>query len=163
MKRVRAWIPAAFLFSFLLPAASTAQTEETLFLVAAKESRVQAQPWIDFLQRYDLPVEHYVLSELDLVKKHDFVTVAGGLDEDGVRELLAQILGEAGLASLESEETGKMILKENVWKEGQKVLIFAGRNAAAAAAARSESREAWMECLTDWFDLQDVPGGLKAY
>jgi hypothetical protein len=163
MKRAPGWILAAFIFSLLLPAASTAQTEETLYLVAAKDSRVKAQKWIDFLQLYDLPVEHYVLSELDLVKNHDFIAIVGGLDETGFRDLLKGVIGEAGVASLETEGAEKMFLKENVWKPGQKVLVFAGRDAAAAAAARSESRERWLEYLKEWFDLEDVPGGLKAY
>ena len=146
-----------------MPVASKAQTEDTLVLVAAKESRVMAQPWIDFLQRYDLPVEHYVLSEIDLAKNHDFIAVAGGLDETGVRDLLNNILGEVEVSSLETAESGKMILKENVWKPGQRVLIFAGKDTAMAATARSESRDTWMELLQEWFDLEEVPGGLRAY
>ena len=163
MKRAPGWILAAFILSLLLPAALTAQTEETLYLVAAKDSRVKAQPWIDFLQRYDLPVEHYVLSELDLVKNHDYIAIAGGLDETGFRDVLKGVIGEAAVASLETGGAKKMFLKENVWKPGQKVLVFAGKDAAAAAAARSESRETWLEYLKEWFDLEDVPGGLKAY
>jgi len=163
MKQTPRWLLAAFIVYFLVPVASNAQTEDTLFLVAAKESRVKAQPWIDFLQRYDLPVEHYVLSEIDLVKDHDFIAVAGGLDETGVRDFLNNILGEAEVSSLENAESGKMILKENVWKPGQKVLVFTGKDTAMAAAARSESRDTWMKLLQEWFDLEEVPGGLRAY
>ncbi len=163
MKHAPGWILSAFIFCFLLPVATKAQTEDTLFLLAAKESRIQAQAWIDFLQRYELPVEHYVLSELDLVKNHDFIVITGGLDETGCQELLKGVIGDAEVASLQSEGAKKMFLKENVWKPGQKVLVFAGSDAAAAAAARSESRETWMELLQEWFDLDEVPGGLRAY
>ncbi|MBN2320185.1 MAG: hypothetical protein JXR49_13965 [Acidobacteria bacterium] len=163
MKHAAGWVLAAFFFSLLLPVASKAQTEDTLFLVAAKESRVKAQAWIDFLQRYDLPVEHYVLSELDLVKNHDFIAIVGGLDETGFRDLLKGVLGEAEIASLEAEGAKKMFVKDDVWKPGQKVLVFAGSDPAEAAEARSDSRETWMEYLTEWFDLEEIPGGLKAY
>ena len=163
MKHATRWILAAFILSILLPVASKAQTEETLYLVAAKESRVKAQKWIDFLNQYELPVEHYVLSELDLVKEHDFITIIGGLDETGFRDLLTGMLGEAEVASLEAEGAKKMFLQENVWKTGQTVLVFAGSDPDEAAAARSESRETWMEILQDRFDLEEVPGGLRAY
>ena len=163
MKRAPGWILAAFIFSLLLPAASTAQTEETLYLVAAKDSRVKAQKWIDFLSAYDQPVEHYVLSELDQVKNHDFIAIAGGLNETGFRDLLKGVIGEAEVASLETGGAKKMFLKENVWKPGQKVLVFVGENPDEAAAARSESRDTWMEWIQEWFDLEEIPGGLKAY
>jgi hypothetical protein len=163
MKRVPGWILAAFIFSLLFPAASTAQTEETLYLVAAKDSRVKAQRWIDFLSQYDLQVEHYFLSELDIVKDRDFVVITGGLEEAGVRDLLISVIGDSEVASLEKEEVGAMYVKEDVWKPEQKVLVFAGHDSDDAAAARSESRERWMELLRDWFGLEDVPGGLKPY
>ena len=163
MKQVSGWIITGFIFVLLLPAGSDAQTEDALFFVAAKDSRVKAQAWIDFLTQYDLPVEHYVLSELDLVKNHDFIAIAGGLEEDGMRDLLKSVIGDAEVAALEKADSGKMILTENVWKPGQKVLVFAGRDATAAAAARSKAKETWMEYLEEWFDLEEIPGGLRAY
>jgi len=163
MKHTPRWILAAFILYFLLPVASKAQTEDILYLVAAKDSRVKAQQWIDFLNQYDLQVEHYVLSELDMVKDHDFIVITGGLDEAGFRDILKSLIGEAEIASLEAKEPGEMYFKEDVWKPVQKVLVFAGRDADAAAAARRDSKETWMEYLTEWFDLEEVPGGLKAY
>jgi hypothetical protein len=163
MTRAPRWIAAAFIFVLVLPVATEAQTGDTLYLVAAKESRIKAQPWIDFLKTYDLPVEHFVLSELDLVKNQDYIAIAGGLDEAGVRDLLVEVIGDSEVASLQAEGAKKMFLKENVWKPGQKVLVFAGNDAEAAAAARSEAKETWMEYLEEWFDLEEVPGGLRAY
>ena len=163
MKQMPKWILAAFIFTILLPAASEAQTGEALFLIAAKDSRVKAQKWIDFLQLYDQPVEHYVLSELDLAKEHDFIAIVAGLEEPGARDLLAKVLSNEEIASLENADTGKMFLKENVWKPGQKVLVFAGKDTDAAAEARSESKDTWMEDLEEWFDLEEIPGGLRAY
>jgi hypothetical protein len=163
MKQRYTWILAAFLFAVLFPAASVAQTGDPLYLVAAKDSRVKAQKWIDFLKLYDQPVEHYVLSELDMVKDEDYIAIAGGLDEAGFRELLVNVIGEDEVDSLEKADAGKMLLKENVWKPGQKVLVFAGKDPDAAAEARNKSRDIWMEYLEDWFDLEEIPGGLRAY
>lgn len=163
MKRIFGWILAACMLSMLLPAASIAQTGDPLYLLAAKESRVKAQKWIDFLQQYDQPVEHYVLSELDQVQKQDYIALTGGLDEPGFRDILLEAIGPDEVASIENGDKGKMLLKENVWKPGQMVLVFAGKNADAAAEARSESKDRWMEYLEEWFDLEEIPGGLRAY
>jgi hypothetical protein len=163
MNRTSRWITAVFICVLMLPVASEAQTGDTLYLVAAKESRIKAQPWIDFLKTYDLPVEHYVLSELDLVKNQDYIAIAGGLDEAGIQDLLVDVIGDSEVASLQRGGAKKMFLKENVWKQGQKVMVFAGNDAEAAAAARSEAKEEWMEYLEEWFDLEEIPGGLRAY
>jgi len=163
MKQMTKWILAAFIFAFLVPVTSEAQTGEPLYLVAAKDSRVKAQKWIDFLKQYDQTVEHYVLSELDLVKEHDYIALAGGLDEAGFRDLLVGIIGNDEVASLEEADEGKMILKENVWKQGQMVLLFAGKDTDTAVDARNESKDVWMEYFEEWFDLEEIPGGLRAY
>jgi len=163
MKHMPSWILAAFIFALLLPAAAKAQTGEALYLVAAKESRVKAQKWIDFLNAYDQPVEHYVLSEVDLVKDKDFIALTGGLDEKGFRDLLVEIIGESEVSALEKADAGKMFLKEDVWKPGQKVIVFAGKDTDAAVEARSDAKETWMEYFEEWFDLEEIPGGLRAY
>ena len=163
MKHAPGWILVAFILFLILPVESQAQDEDALILIAAKESRVQAQKWIDFLGQYELPVEHYFLSELEEVKDYDFVVITGGLNETGFKELLKGVIGDSDVASLEAEGAKKMFIKENLWKPGQTVLIFAGSDPALAAEARSESRDNWMELLQDWFDLDEVPGGLKAY
>jgi len=147
-----------------LPARNSgAQNEYTMILVSGQGSLVKAQTWIDFLRKNELTVEHYVLSELDQVKDRPYITIMGGLDEAGFKEVLTEVIGAAETASLAEEGAKKMFLKEDVWKPGQKVLVFAGCDADAAAAARTESKDTWMEYLTEWFDLEDAPGGLRPY
>jgi hypothetical protein len=163
MRQAPKWILTAFLFALLLPAASEAQDDETLILLAAQESLVKAQKWIDFLNKNELTVDHYVLSELNKLKNRTYIAITGGLDEAGMKELLAGIIGDSAVASLEANGAGKMFLKEDVWKSGQKVLIFAGSDAEAAAKVRTETKDTWMEYLQEWFDLEEVPGGLRAY
>ncbi len=163
MKRIAVLIFSVLIIACLLLPSSGAQDEYTMILVASQGSLVKAQTWIDFLEKNELTVEHYVLSELDQVKKYPFITIMGGLDESGIKELLTEVIGADETASLGESGAPKMFLKEDVWEPGQNVLIFAGKDVAAAAAARTESRDIWMEYLTEWFDLEEVPGGLRAY
>ncbi len=163
MKRIAGLIFSILMIACLLVPSSGAQDEYTMILVAGQGSLVKAQTWIDFLKKNELTVEHYVLSELDQVKKYPYITIMGGLDESGIKELLTEVIGADETASLGETGTGQMFLKEDVWAPGQRVLIFAGNDVDAAAEARTGSRDAWMEYLTEWFDLEEVPGGLRAY
>jgi len=163
MKRIAGLIFSVFIIACLLLPTSGAQSEYTMILVAGQGSLVKAQTWIDFLKKNELTVDHYVLSELDQVKNYPYITIMGGLDETGIEEMFTEVIGAAETASLAEKGAKKMFLKEDVWKPGQKVLVFAGNDVAAAAAVRTESRDAWMEYLTEWFDLEEVPGGLRAY
>ncbi len=163
MKRIAGLIFSVFVLSCLLLPTSGAQDEYTMVLVAGQGSLVKAQTWIDFLKQNELTVEHYVLSELDQVKNYPYITIMGGLDETGIKDVLTEVIGAAETDSLTEKGAKKMFLKEDVWKPGQKVLVFAGNDIAAAAAVRTESRDTWMEYLTKWFDLEDVPGGLRPY
>ena len=163
MKPVSNWIISALIMACLLLSVAGAQSEDVLILVAAQGSRAKAQPWIDFLTKNQLDVEHYVLSELDQVKEEPYIAIMGGLDEPGIKELLTEVIGAEEVATLTPKGAKKMYLKTDVWKSGQKVLVFAGSDAGAAAEARVESKDTWMEHLTEWFDLEEVPGGLRAY
>jgi hypothetical protein len=163
MKHIAGLIFTVFITACLMSSPSAAQDEYTMILVAGQGSLVKAQTWIDFLKKNELTVEHYVLSELDQVKKYPHITIVGGLNEPGIKELLTEVIGAAETASLAEKGAQKMFLKEDIWAPGQKILIFAGNDADAAAEARAESRDTWMEYLTEWFDLDDIPGGLRPY
>jgi len=163
MKRIAGLIFIVLIVACLMLPSSGAQDEYTMILVSSQGSLAKAQTWIDFLKKNELTVEHYVLSELDQVKKYPYITIMGGLDEPGIKELLTEVIGAHETASLGEKGAQQMFLKEDVWEPGQKVLVFAGNDVAAAASARTESRDAWMEYLTEWFDLEEVPGGLRAY
>jgi hypothetical protein len=161
--RMKNWIFPAIIAASLLLAASGARAQDAMSLVAGQASLVKTQTWIDFLKKNEIAVDHYVLSEFAKVKDKKFITIVGGLDEPGMKDIITEVCGAAEAASLAVKGAKKMYLKENIWKPGQKVLIFAGADADAAAAARTESRETWMKYLKDWFDLGDSPGGLRAY
>jgi hypothetical protein len=161
--RIRNWVFPALISASLILSASTAGAQDSMTLVAGQGSLVKTQTWIDFLKKNEITIDHYVLSEFAKVKDKKFITIIGGLDEPGVKDIIAEVCGGAEAASLAVKGAKKMYLKENFWKPGQKVLIFAGADADGAAAARTESRETWMKYLKDWFDLGDSPGGLRAY
>jgi hypothetical protein len=163
MKRMLKWAFSVLVIAFLLSSLSKAQIEDTMILVAGQASRVKAQTWIDFLKKNEITVDHYVLSELDKVKGKKYITIMGGLDEAGIKDLLTEVVGAAETALLAKKGAKKVFLKEDVWTPGQKVLVFAGSTVEAAATARTESRDTWMEYLTEWFDLEEAPGGLRAY
>jgi len=161
--RIKNRIFPALIAASLLVTASVAQAQDAMTLVAGQASLVKTQTWIDFLKKNEIAVDHYVLSEFAKVKDKKFITIIGGMDESGIKDILTEVCGAAEAASLTAKGAKKMVLKENLWKPGQKVLVFAGADADAAAAARTESRDAWMKYLKDWFDLGDSPGGLRAY
>jgi hypothetical protein len=163
MLRIRSWGFPAIIAVFLFAAAPGAYAQEPMTLVAGQASLVKTQTWIDFLKKNEISVDHYVLSELAKVKDKNFITIIGGMDEPGVKDIITEVCGAGEAAALSAKGAKKMYLKENVWKQGQKVLVFAGADVDAAAAIRVESRDKWMKYLKEWFDIGDIPGGLRAY
>ena len=163
MKSIGKWIFPSLISILLLSPASKAQDENVMVLVAAQASLVKAQKWIDFLKLNEIAVEHYVLSELDMVRERRFITIMGGFDEEPIRAIVTELVGAAETSSLAEKGAKKMFLKEGVWTPGQKILIFVGSDVESAAAIRTESKDIWMEYLNEWFDLGEGPGGLRAY
>jgi hypothetical protein len=58
------------------------------------------------------------------------------------------------IESLQENELGKVIEKTNLGREGQKVLVFGGKDSAAVEKAKTANKMLWMSVLRDWFDLQ---------
>jgi hypothetical protein len=85
------------------------------------------------------------------------------MDDPASKALITEVVGAAEAGPLAKEGAKKMFFKENLWQPGQKVLVFAGSNAEAAAAARVENRDTWYKYFKAWFDLEDSPEGLKGY
>jgi hypothetical protein len=163
MLRIRNWVFPALIAASLIAAVPLAYTQEPMTLIAGQASLVKTQMWIDFLKKNEITVDHYVPSELAKVKENKFIAIIGGLDEPGVKDIIVEVCGAEEAATLSAKGVKKMYLKENVWKPGQKVLVFAGADADAAATIRTESRDKWMKYLKEWFDIGDIPGGLRAY
>ena len=163
MNLLKKYSLAFILAVFLLSSPTWALAQDTMYLVAGQASLVKAQRWMDFLKKNEITVEHAVPSELASVKKKKYVTIIGGMDEPGMKDILTEVLGASEASALSQAGAKKMFLKENLWVAGQRMLVFAGDNAESAEAARTESRDIWMKYLKDWFDLGEGPSGLKAY
>lgn len=163
MKLLSKYMLSFLLAFFVLSSPAWVLAQDTMILVASQASLVKAQPWVDFLKKNEISVEHAVPSEFKSVKNKKYITIVGGMDEAGIKEVIAEAVGSAEAPGLAKPGAKKMFMKENTWVAGQRVLVFAGDNAESAAAARTESREIWMKYLKDWFDLGEGPGGLKAY
>lgn len=163
MKLLKKYSFAFVLAVFLLSSSTWALAQDTMYVVAGQASLVKAQRWIDFLKKNEITVEHAVPSEIESVKKKKYVTIIGGMDEPGMKDILTEVLGASEASDLAKAGARKMFLKENLWVAGQRMLVFAGDNAESADAVRTETRDAWMEHLKEWFDLGEGPSGLKAY
>jgi hypothetical protein len=163
MKTSRKCIPFFVVTLFILIPASWAMAEDVMNLVASQASLVKAQPWIDFLRKSEITVEHVVPSELQSVKTKKYITIEGGMDDPAIKEIVTEVVGAAEASDLAKPGAKKMFMKENAWVAGQRILVFAGDNAESAAAARVESRETWMPYLEEWLGLGEGPGSLKAY
>jgi hypothetical protein len=163
MKHLKKYSLSFLLAVFLLSSPALVLAQDTMFVVAAQPSLVKAQPWIDFLKKNEITVEHAVPSELNSVKNKKYLTIMGGMNEPGMKEILTEVVGATEASALAKPGAKKMFVKENTWVAGQRILVFAGDNAESAAAARTESRETWMKYLKEWFDLGAGPGGLKSY
>jgi hypothetical protein len=163
MKHLKKYSLAFVLAVFLLSSPASVLAQDAMNLVAGQASLVKAQPWIDFLKKNEITVEHAVPSELKSVQKKKYITIEGGMNEPGIKEIISEVVGASEASALAKPGAKKMFMKENTWVAGQRILVFAGDTAESAAAARTESRETWMKYLKEWFDLGEGPGGLKAY
>ena len=163
MKAVKKCLPFFILALFLLSSPAWVLAQDTMIVVAAQPSLVKAQPWIDFLKKNEITVEHAVPSELKSVQNKKYITIEGSMDQPGIKEIITEVVGASEASALAKPGAKKMFMKENTWVAGQRILVFAGDTAESAAAARTESRETWMKYLKEWFDLGEGPGGLKAY
>jgi hypothetical protein len=137
--------------------------DDVIKLVGNQASLSKAQTLVDFLKKNEISVDIVTLSDFHKVKSNYFIVIEGGMDDPSIQKLVNEVLGPAEADALSKPGAKKMFMKENVWQQGQKVLVFSGSNADAAAAARADSREVWMKYLKEWFDLGEGPGGLKAY
>ncbi|MBI5605058.1 MAG: hypothetical protein HY879_17115 [Deltaproteobacteria bacterium] len=160
-KKLGLEVMATILFLMI---SSLALAEDLMILVTSPEDLKKVQPWVDFLTKNEITVKHFSPGDFEPLKKNFYyVTILGGMDQGGIRKLIAEAVGPAEAIALADKGTQKMVFKENVWLPGQKVLIFTGDNSQSAVQARTENRETWMKYLKEWFTLGEGPSGLKSY
>jgi hypothetical protein len=146
-----AWI--SFCAIFLITVVSGAgQAFDRLFLVTNQAALDQAQEFITTLNNESIPLS-IVMDQFDKAKKEKHILVLGGAKGTGsvdafIQQVLTKEEQQAG-----NQPGGKVFVKENVFAEGQVIIVFAGPNEAAAAEARKNSRKTWWGLLSKWFDL----------
>lgn len=137
--------------------------QDSMNLIATEAGLAKAQAFVYFLKQNEVTVEHALPSEFNSVKNKKYITIAGGMDEPGIKEIITEVVGAEEASALAKPGAKKMFMKQNTWAAGQKILVFAGDSVESAAAARIKSRETWMKYLKEWYGLADGPRSLKAY
>jgi hypothetical protein len=160
-KKLGLVVMATILFLMI---SSLALAEDLMILVTSQDDLKKVQPWVDFLTKNEITVKSFSPGDFESVKKSFYyVTIMGGMDQSGIKKLITEAVGTSEATALANKGTQEMIVKENVWQPGQKVLIFTGDNSQSAVQARTENRETWMKYLKEWFNLGEGPSGLKSY
>ena len=137
-----------FLFSF-----NSAFAFDKLFIIANQKSLDMAKDFITLLNNESIPLS-IVLDQYDKVKNEKYVVVLGGAKGPaGVEGFIKQILtAEEQAAS--NQPAGRIYVRENVFTKGQTIIVFAGPDEAAAAAARKNSQKTWWTLFTKWFNIE---------
>lgn len=160
-EKIGFWILATLVF---LTLSSWVLAEDLMIVVSSKEEQKNVQPWVDFLNKNEIAVKSFAPGDFEAIKKSFYyVALAGGMDQAEMKKLVTEAVGPDEAAALAKPGAKKMLVKENDWQPGQKVLIFTGNNSQAAIQARTENREAWMKYLKEWFSLGEGPSSLKSY
>ena len=137
---------------------------QVLVIVANQDGYKLAENWIEFLKNESVPYKLTNPAEFETHKKEKFIAILGGPNEpEGVGEIVKQLLTKEEQDWVGKPGNSRIYLKENVWREGQKVLIFAGSDKEMAAKARTGNRSKWIGYLNDWFNIDISTAGLSAY
>jgi hypothetical protein len=129
-------------------------TASDLIVVATKDTYEASQKWVDFLTLNEVPVKHVTPREFDKYKKEPYVVLMGGMDEpDGIKVLAKEILAEDELEYVLQKGNGEIYFKFKVFDPMQTIIVFAGSDRAAAAAARKKNKSYWLDSFIQWFDL----------
>lgn len=147
---------------FLFWASGSAFADDAMTLVVNPADQSNSQQFVDYLTANEISVEFCAPADFDLVKDGTYLTIMGGVDDDAIRKLVVEAVGEEEAALLGDSKTGKMYYKEGVWAPDQKVMIFTGSDSDAAIEARKAARRTWVPYIEEWFELEG-PEALKSY
>ncbi len=132
------------------------QKQETSLIVVANDINYElAQPWVTFMKSENIPFKRIQPSEFEQYKKEKYIAILGGPnDADETGSIVKQILAKEEFEWVSQPGNGKMYLKNDIWNNGQNILVFAGPTKEASARARTNSREKWIGYLSKWFDIE---------
>ena len=130
----------------------TGASADKLFIVTTQTALSLAKDFMSNLNNESIPLG-IVMDQFEKVKKEQYIIVLGGSKGAGsVDDFVKQVLTEQEQQS-GNQPGGKMFVKENVFTQGQVIIVFTGADEAAAADARKNGRKTWWPYLAKWFDL----------
>jgi hypothetical protein len=125
---------------------------DKLFIVANQTAVGMAKEFFNTLSNESIPLA-IISEQFDKVKNEKYIVVLGGAKGPGsVDEFVKLVMTKEEQASA-NQPGGKMFVKENVFTQGQTIIVFAGSDEAAAAEARKNGRKTWWPYLVKWFEL----------
>lgn len=149
-KKARMVALAALLFITI--SSGSAFAFDKLFIVANQTAVGLAKEFFNNLSNESIPLA-IISEQFDKVKNEKYIVVLGGAKGPGsVDEFVKLVLTKEEQASA-NQPGGKMFIKENVFTQGQTIIVFAGADEAAAAEARKNARKTWWPYFVKWFDL----------
>jgi len=145
-------ITAIGLMIFLLFSGLSLASADKLFIVTNQKALDLAKDFISNLNNESIPLG-IVMDQFEKVKKEQYIIVLGGSKgagsvDDFVKQVLTQQEQQSG-----NQPGGKMFVKENVFTQGQVIIVFMGADEASAADARKNNRKTWWPYFAKWFDL----------
>jgi len=152
MARRKSIVAAVIGLMVLLSFLDTAYAFDKLFIVTNQTALDLAKDFTTTLNNESIPLA-ISMDQFDKIKNEKYIVVLGGAKgPGGVDAFIKQVL-TAEEQKAAGQPDGKMFVKENVFSQGQRIIVFAGPNEAAAANARKNSRKTWWDYLVKWFDL----------
>jgi hypothetical protein len=152
MARRKSIVAAVIGLMVLLSFLDTAYAFDKLFIVTNQTALDLAKDFTTTLNNESIPLA-ISMDQFDKIKNEKYIVVLGGAKgPGGVDAFIKQVL-TAEEQKAAGQPDGKMFIKENVFSQGQRIIVFAGPNEAAAANARKNSRKTWWDYLVKWFDL----------
>ena len=165
MKRIKGVLAVIVGIGLCLSFAIQATGQELRLTVVANQDGYRlAENWFEFLKNESVPFKQTLPAEFEGNKKEKLIVILGGPNEPGgLGDIVRQLLTKEEVEWVGKPGNSRMYLKENVWREGQKVLIFAGSDKETAMKARTGNRAKWIGYLNDWFNIDISTAGLAAY
>ncbi len=125
---------------------------DKLFIVGNQAAIGLAKDFFTMLNNESIPLA-IINDQFEKMKGEKYIIVLGGArGPGGVDDFVKQVLTKEEQAS-GNQPGGKIFVKENLFSQGQTIIVFTGPDEAAAADARKNNRKTWWPYLVKWFDL----------
>ena len=141
------------------PSAGTAsqqEIEEDLLIVASADTYAKATELTKFLDKKGTTYKQIEPTEIDAFGAAPVIAVIAGMDEGvEVVGVAARVLNDPDEVQWLTESGNSAIYaQDNVWSEGQKVLLVAGATPWEAVDGLTYYRNQWLADLASWLKIQ---------